>query len=127
MGIAAILWYAVATGNIDNGDEMVAFRRGGCSRLSSLELVNCDITDVSLLWLQDISSLVNLDMHACKQVTDLGIQHIAKTNWARQLRRLDVEGCALLSDASLTHIGRAFVKLAQARHFRRMPLMYWKG
>ena len=90
---------------------MAAFR-GGCSRLSSVELMFSDITDIALLWLNDISTLVNLGLPYCQRVTDLGIYQIANASWAPQLRNLNVSDCELLSDVSLTHISRTIVKLA---------------
>jgi F-box/leucine-rich repeat protein 14 len=69
-------------------------------RISHLKLSGCyNVTDYSLSSMQNLESLVSLDLSLCKQITDLSLFSIVGK--APNLRSLDLGGCCNLSDKGI--------------------------
>jgi Leucine-rich repeat (LRR) protein len=61
----------------------------------------CDLRDDSLAVLSKWHTLRDLNLIACRHITDRGLQELGKLT---RMRKLDLMGCALLTDAGLNHL-----------------------
>lgn len=72
-----------------------------CCNLKSLNVRCCDVSDRGLyILVQFCRKLRNLCVAHCQHVTDWVIPHLAGL---KQLRKLDLHGCLLITDTTLSH------------------------
>lgn len=95
-------------------DEGVAAIAGGCRRLKVVNVSYCEsITDASLHSLASIRDLLQLELRACRQVTSIGISHIAAS--CKHLRELDVKRCSFVGDPGVLALSHG------CRNLRQVP------
>eukprot|EP00095_Tigriopus_kingsejongensis_P010600 snap_masked-scaffold818_size92908-processed-gene-0.13 protein:Tk10600 transcript:snap_masked-scaffold818_size92908-processed-gene-0.13-mRNA-1 annotation:"hypothetical protein OsI_16083" len=83
------------------GDEAVDTLARSCSRLRSLDIGKCDVTDVGLKVLsENCPNLKKLSVKSCEMVSDQGIQLIAY--YCRGLQQLNVQDCPISSEGYKT-------------------------
>ncbi|KDO35085.1 hypothetical protein SPRG_01150 [Saprolegnia parasitica CBS 223.65] len=95
-------------------------------RLESLKLNMCrDVTDIGLLELHGMSSLLELGL-SCTQITSAGLTGVA-SNCAMSLQVLDLSGCAV-DDASVAAVLKAAPRLwyVTLAHCELLTTHFWQ-
>jgi F-box/leucine-rich repeat protein 7 len=82
-------------------DDAVETLARSCSRLRSLDIGKCDVTDVGLKTLSECCpNLKKLSVKSCEMVSDCGIEFIAY--YCRGLQQLNVQDCPISLDGYRT-------------------------
>lgn len=76
--------------------------------LKTLKLAGTDISDVALRYItQSLPHLVHLDVSSCQRITDAGVAQIGTSPTAiANLIELNLSACRLVSELSLDHLAR---------------------
>ncbi|KAJ7546630.1 hypothetical protein O6H91_08G047700 [Diphasiastrum complanatum] len=92
-------------------DAGIAFIAANCKLLHTLDLSYTEVTDKGLASITILDSLKDLNLVACNNVDDTGLEHLR--NSCKTLLRLDVSRCQNVSDAGITALADGPVALQQ--------------
>lgn len=76
--------------------------------LKTLKIAGTDISDVALRYItQSLPNLVHLDVSSCQRITDAGVAQIGTSPTAKaNLIELNLSACRLVSELSLDHLAK---------------------